>query len=618
MANTPAMTRTDSSTRPGRVHPKGSSATASHDAPAAPPIVRELLTAGLELDADLEIERQRRLESLKAELGRMLAAGNGQGAIDRMLSMVVELERENERLIARVLRANRYRFGRRSEKLSPEELRQLVLGLGGMGAATGGTASPEPDVPAPTAPEQVDDPSAPAPEATLTPEAGSSPPPKKKRQRVKRMTVAPTVLRHVKSVPVPPEEIHCALCGRLKKVFAKQTHETIRFVPAHIEVNVEEREVAGCEFCRKDVSVAPRQQVPAVIRQVDATLLAKLIADKCALGLPLDRQRRELCRMGLDAPDKTLASYWAYTTDLLGPVAIATLSEVFGRPIVGADDTVLKTLDRSKKGGLFRGHLWCFVGTDGTISGPEVVGYGYTPSWEATEIQDWFSAIDGFIQCDGYGGYAREIEDDDGQRLVAVPPDRRLGCGMHIRSKFHAALEAKDRRAAIAMQHFADLYRIEEDCRQRGLDVEARGRERRLRSLPILDALDGWVDWLHPQLIPKSPLRRATTYAIHQRDFFRRCFEDGRFEIDNGRTERRIRLFATARRGFLFTGSVRGGERLANAFTLVDNCLLRGIDPFRYLVDVIGKIERGWPVRQLSRLIPQNWAADQAAEQRPE
>jgi hypothetical protein len=194
------MAQTDSSTRPGRVHSEGSPATANHGAPAAPPIVRELLTAGFELDADLEIERQRRLEALKAELGRMLAAGNGQGAIDRMLSIVLELERENERLMARVLRANRYRFGRRSEKLSPEELQQLVLGLGGpgdMSAATGGTASPEPDVPAPVAPEQVDDPSAPALETS--PETGSKP--KKKRQRVKRMKVAPTVVRKLTGSP---------------------------------------------------------------------------------------------------------------------------------------------------------------------------------------------------------------------------------------------------------------------------------------------------------------------------------------------------------------------------------------------------------------------------------
>jgi hypothetical protein len=63
-----------------------------------------------------------------------------------------------------------------------------------------------------------------------------------------------------------------------------------------------------------------------------------------------------------------------------------------------------------------------------------------------------------------------------------------------------------------------------------------------------VDALDHWVDAVHPKLLPKSPLRRTTTYAINQRVFFRRCFEDGRFEIDNGRVERRIRNFAVGRR----------------------------------------------------------------------
>jgi hypothetical protein len=156
---------------------------------------------------------------------------------------------------------------------------------------------------------------------------------------------------------------------------------------------------------------------------------------------------------------------------------------------------------------------------------------------------------------------------------------------------------------------FADLYAIEAECKERHLDALARGEVRRRRSLPLLDALDAWVDDIHPKLLPKSPLRRATTYAINQRVFFRRCFDDGRFEIDNGRVERRIRNFAVGRRNFLFTGSVRGGERLAIAYTLVDNCTLLGIDPFLYLVDVIRKLEADWPMRRLAELIPWNWAA---------
>jgi transposase len=448
------------------------------------PIPRELLSAGVPLDPEVEIGRQKRLEELKASLMSMLARGDGAKAVDQMLSVVAELERSNDRLAWRVLRAERFRFGRSTERLSREELGQLFLALGGDQATE--AASPKLDVPAPPTPEQVDAPEPVEPEAVDEPtktEQGLQPN-NKKRKRVRSMKVDPSkVERKEERATIPDEERCCALCGGDKKLFGKTEHELFVFIPARIEVRAEVREKWSCPTCRKDVSVAPRSSTPNVERKVDASLLAKLVRDKCALGLPLDRQRRELARMGLDVPDKTLQSYWAYTTDLLEPIADAQLSVVLSSAIVGADDTHLKTLDKSRKNGTFRGHIWCFVGSDGTVNGPENVAYGYTRSWEATEISDWFSAIDGVIQCDGYAGYAREVEldDEDEEPFVAVPPERRLGCGMHIRSKFHAALLAKDRRAAIPLKVFADLYSVEDDCKKRGLDAAARGEERRRR-----------------------------------------------------------------------------------------------------------------------------------------
>jgi transposase len=436
---------------------------------------------------------------------------------------------------------------------------------------------------------------------------------KKRRQRkVGGATVIDDkVERNIIKVPVPDEERICALCGGAKTVFATVTHERIEFVPAKIVLHVEEREKMTCLACHKDVSVAPRTITPAVIRKVDASFLANLLTDTCTLSQPLDRQRREIGRMGLHMPEKTLASYWAYSTDTLKPVALATMAHVFGANIVGVDDSHIKTLDKNSKNGVFRAHLWCFVGTFGTLGGPESVAYGYTPSWNAEEITDWFSSIDGWIQCDGYAGYSTEVEDDDGETLIAVPDERRLGCGMHIRSKFHAALLAKDRRAAIPLKHFADLYRIEAECKESGVNAETRGNIRRERSKPILKQFDEWVDSIHPTLLPKSPLRRATTYAQNQRIYFRRCFSDGIFEIDNGRTLRRIRNFAVGRRNFLFTGSERGGERLAVAYTLVDNCILLGIDPRRYLQEIIDKLERGHALSRMSELTCARWAANQ-------
>jgi hypothetical protein len=69
-------------------------------------------------------------------------------------------------------------------------------------------------------------------------------------------------------------------------------------------------------------------------------------------------------------------------------------------------------------------------------------------------------------------------------------------------------------------------------------------------------------------------LRRATTYAINQRIFFRRCFSDGAFEIDNG--------------------------------------LILSIDPRRYLQNTIDKLERGHALSRMSELTPASWAANQA------
>ncbi|MEO7036423.1 MAG: hypothetical protein ABI548_20940 [Polyangiaceae bacterium] len=45
-------------------------------------------------------------------------------------------------------------------------------------------------------------------------------------------------------------------------------------------------------------------------------------------------------------------------------------------------------------------------------------------------------------------------------------------------------------RAVIPLKLFADLYTVEADCKARGLDADARGEERRRRSVPLLDALD--------------------------------------------------------------------------------------------------------------------------------
>jgi hypothetical protein len=67
---------------------------------------------------------------------------------------------------------------------------------------------------------------------------------------------------------------------------------------------------------------------------------------------------------------------------------------------------------------------------------------------------------------------------------------------------------------------------------------------------------------------------------------------------------------ASLRANFLFTGSADAAQRLADAYTLVQSCRALGISTRDYLVDVLDKVERGWPVRRVAELVPDRWARE--------
>jgi len=507
------------------------------------------------------------------------------------------LELSRGQLQQRVDQLTRMLFGRRSEKLTREELGQLALAFGATQEEANGA---EPEVPTPDAPSD---------EHANDPNAGG----KKKRKKRKhpgRTRLSPDLEREVTLVPVPEAERACQCCGVEMTCIGHLDHERLEHVPAKLVVHVERREKLACKApaCRGDAVTAAREDSRDVHLRVGASFLAHLVESKCDDALPINRQRDQMKRLGFEVPLNTLYGYWGYVTNLLRPVADTTLSVVLGDPhYVAMDDTKLDVLDETKAKGIYRGHLWCFTGTT------PLVAYGFAETWQAQEIVPWVNAIDGFIQCDDYGGYGASVDWPGGGQRILIPPERRLGCLMHVRRRFYEAYKQSDERAAVPIALIKDLYEIEAEAKARGLNYDARGALRAERSLPTLDAFDKWVDEHDGTLLPSSSLGRAVGYAKQQRPFIRRCFRDGRFEIDNGQTERQIRKPAIGRKNFLFSGSADAAKRLAAAYTLVQSCKNLGFPARGYLIDVIGKLERGWPLRRIRELVPDRWAELQRA-----
>jgi len=545
-------------------------------------------------DSKLSQRHNDEITALRRSAETLLSSGDGEKALDVLLGVISSLQSDNQRLIHRLALSHRAQYGRRSEKLSAEEIGQLVLALGGTKEQA---AQEDPNIPTAERSTEMG-------EVGDDAKARCSGRRRKKRPNHKgRTRLNPELPRIVSEVFVPENKRNCLHCGEQMQRIGHTDHETVEFIPARIEVHVERREKLACRACKQDITSAPRK-APAYFRRAGHSLLAHLVESKCDDALPVYRQCDQLRRAGFDVPVNTLYGYWNEATQLLLPVAEAILSTVLGDEIVGVDDTRLDYLDPTHPRGKQRGHLWCFLGT-----GP-LVAWGFTQTWCAEDVAPWLHAIQGFVQCDDYKGYGSKVEGPDGLALPLVAPNRRLGCMMHVRRRFHRAYKTNHLGAALPLKLIKEIYDVESEARERGLDADGRLALRTEKSQPLLEQFDAWVDSELENLRPTSPLATAARYAQNQRDFVARCFTDGRFEIDNGRVERQIREPAIGRKNYLFSGSVDAAQRLAGAYSLVLSARYAGLPVREYLIDVLRKIDSGWPARKLTALLPTRWGVE--------
>ena len=60
----------------------------------------------------------------------------------------------------------------------------------------------------------------------------------------------------------------------------------------------------------------------------------------------------------------------------------------------------------------------------------------------------------------------------------------------------------------------------------------------------------------------------------------------------------------------MFAGSDEGGENWAAVASLIETCKLNGVDPQRYLTELLTRLVNGWPQAQIDALMPWNCLAE--------
>jgi transposase len=532
--------------------------------------------------ADDLVAVRRKLEQLGAE-----------GRTDELIELVIELlarmRASHNALATRLANALRELYGRKSQKVSTAEISAMLAELDKDAPKTATDAAKPPESTTEGGGGNVPQPPEPP-----------KPAPKPKPKRGGRAPLPENLPRETRTVPVSEQERVCPQCGGARQCIGHRTSEVLEFVAASFKVIEERREKMACPRCPDGgVATAPSDKTMDRGRPGPG-LVAHILVKKLHDAMPLYRQTQEYARSGVWISPSTLGDWFAFGLDVLAPVAERIGERVFRAFYLHADDTGIRVLDRDHPHGVKLGHLWAFVG-DG------MAAFHYAPSWKAKHPQALLQDFTGYLQGDGYAGYASMLREGTSGELI-VPEERRLGCGMHIRAKFEKAAKAEDARAAVALAYFKAIYRVEAACKAENLSPQARKERRDAKSIPKVDELYRWLHDLHPTLVPNTPLYVATQYAINQEQAFRRCFTDGRFEIDNGEVERRIRRVPLGRKNYLFAGSEKGAARLAVGYTVFGTCEMLGVNPLEWATDVIEKLQAGWSKARLDELLPDAWA----------
>lgn len=504
-----------------------------------------LRTFALRTIAERDAERAAKIEAA-AERDRLICH------LDRLRHLLKQLQR--------------MQFGRKSEKLDPD---QLALAL-----------------------EDIEQAIAKAEAA----EEKSNPKPRAKREGIRGALPAHLLHEHV---TIMPEDTNCPCCRGPMQAIGEDTSERLDVIPARFKVIVTHRPKYACRACKEKIVQAPAPERLIASGIPTEAMVAYVLVSKYAWHLPLYRQAQMLLAQGIGI-SRSVLSYWVgYAAVELMPLYDRLKELLLASAKLAVDETPVPVLDPGR-GRTKKGYFWTIARDDRPWGGtdPPAVAFTYAPGRAAIHGHQLLANYSGIVQCDGYAAYKSL---DAGRITLAF-------CWTHLRRKFYDIAKAGDAPiAGEALDRIAALYAVEKDIR--GPSADERRSVRQEQSKPLVLAFHNWLEQNLAKVSAKSPVAEAIRYGLNHWHGLVRFLEDGRIELDTNIVERAIRPVVLNRKNALFAGHDDGAANWACIASLIETCKLHGVEPQAYLADVLTRLVNLWPNERLDELLPWEWAA---------
>lgn len=406
---------------------------------------------------------------------------------------------------------------------------------------------------------------------------------------------------------LPEHEQHCACCGNtaLHRI-GEEVSEQLDIIPAQVQVLQHVRPKYACRQCETGIRTVPMPLQPIPGSIASPALLAHIAVSKYQDALPLHRLETILQRAGIELPRSTLALWMVRVGQLIQPLINLLRDRLLAAPLIHCDETTVQVLKEPGKAATSESYMWVQVAG---ATGEKVVLFDYAPSRSGSVPERLLAGYEGYLQTDGYEGYAA---------IGRAPGVTHLGCWAHARRKFDEAIKgqgktkkgapAKSGKAQAGLAYIQNLYAIERRIAEQPPDE--RHCVRQTESLPILQALRDWLDTSLPQVPPKTLLGKALSYLHNQWPRLIRYCEAGHLRMDNNPAENAIRPFVVGRKNWLFSQSQAGARASAHLYSLIETAKANGLEPFTYLKTVLSQLPAASSVKAMEALLPWNASAN--------
>jgi len=442
-----------------------------------------------------------------------------------------------------------------------------------------------------------------ASEAETTPDKSTLP---KQKKKGGRKGLSKNIPREQIYIDLSPEEKEGAI-----DTFYVVVKEELDKIPPKIRVleYLQEKAVFKQDG-KRSIKAAKMPKHPLGKAIASVNLLAYIIIAKYMDALPLHRLERILGRYGGQISRGTMAGWLIRLSTQLQPLINLMWDYQLAYDYMQVDETRVQVLKQT--GYSPTTDKWMWVTRGGPPDRPCVI-FSYDPSRGKEVPARLLDGFTGYLQTDGYEGYAKACRENN---II------RIGCMDHARRKFKDAQDANPKSkktpaqpvlSDMALEKIGSLYAIEAELKKKQSLYEddkafyaAVYQTRQAESKPLLDELKQWAD-NNRHKVPKDSLTgKAFTYLCNQWPRLIGYCDDGRLQISNILAENAIRPFAIGRRNWLFADTPKGAEASAIYYSLIESAKANEVEPYEYFRRMLKQLPYATTVEELEALLPWN------------